>query len=604
VKRVIGVVFFYTLISAFMTYPLVLRLNSGVYGYSGDNFGLLWHLWWQKQAVLRGVTFSPSPMVGAPFGTVISALPGEPGWSYPIIWLTNLFNETLAFNLLVFLSFPLAALTMYLLSFYVTKNTWASLVAGLIYAFCPFHFWQIYVHFGLGNIQWLPLFVLGLLHFERVRGAQPPPRLLAKAALLWGLAWGWVFLNSVYFGYFSLLLAGAYYFSKLIFRLIFERQQGLLPRPALMRLGGGLAVAAVVALLLALPGLWPMMREQAGKEVAGQTVARPIEHMLSMSARPWDFLLPAPDQPRLGEWSDSVYIRIRSLSNDYKTISAFLPERVVFLGWLPLLLAILGLVRGSKSDRYRSLTFIFSLSSLILLLVSAPPFVYIKGFKLLLPSYFLYQVLPMFRVYVRLGILLQLLVALLASVGLTMWLSRLSGRRSLILAVVLGALVLGEFNNLPPSKVTPTTALPESYRWLSQQEGDFIVAEYPKAYDTQDALFWQRFHGKKVFNTLGEPDYYRVWDQIEHLYYPEAPQILANLGVRYVVWHYQDPVYNGFSPVDETRWQKFLEPEVKTDLPGLAIRERLSDAYVYEVTVPPQSTPELAREKVVASQSR
>ncbi len=587
-RKWLVIVSLYTLLAIVFTYPLIFKINQGIYGYSSDNFGLVWQLWWKKYAAQRHLPFSPASLVGAPQGTPFPALAGEPGWAYPLIWLTFLFNETIAFNLMVFSSFPLAGLTMFGLAFYLTKRVGPSFIAGLAYMLCPFHFWQLYAHLSLGLIQWLPLFVLGMLHFEQVRQTNSSRQSLVGAAILWGLSWVLITSFNVYYGYFTVLLAGAFYLANFLYQILILKKN-------IWHLPVGLwafLVAGVVMVVGAIPVLVPMAAEQAARKEKGQAIPRPLEDVLSLSARPWDFLLPAPDQPFLGKWSDSMYTKIRSLSNDYKTMSAFLPERVVFLGWLPLALGVMGVTGGMRREKYRQLTWRFLFCFLVLLVVSAPPFIYFKGLRILFPSYFLYRLLPIFRVYIRLGIVLQVIVCLLGALGLS-WLLQarwlVASRRGQIIIVGLAALiVMMEFVNIPPFHFTATDNPPQSYQWLKQQPGDFVVAEYPRAYEAQDALFWQRYHQKRLFNTLGTPDYYvKTWDEIEHLTSAEAPKVLATLGVRYVVWHFKDPVYNLFNPVDEPRWKKFSEPELEEGRESLPIVAKLSDAYIYEVRFPP-----------------
>lgn len=584
-KKLLVIVSLYILIAAVFTYPLVFKINRGIYGYSSDNFGLVWQLWWKKYAAQHHLPFSPAALVGAPQGTPFPELPGELGWAYPLIWLTFLFNETIAFNLMVFSSFPLAGLTMFGLAFYLTKRVGPSFIAGLAYMLCPFHFWQLYAHLSLGLIQWLPLFVLGMLHFEQVRQSHPTKQQLVRAAILWGLSWVLVTSFNVYYGYFTVLLAGSFYLANFLYQtLILKKNVWHLP------VGWwAFLVAGVVMVVGVIPVLIPMAAEQAARGGKGQAVPRPLEDMLSLSARPWDFLLPAPDQPLLGKWSDRIYARILSLSNDYKTMSAFLPERVVFLGWLPLALGVIGVMGGMRREKYRELTWLFFFCFLVLLVVSAPPFIYFKGVKILFPSYFLFHLLPIFRVYIRLGIILQVIVCLLGALGLS-WLLQtrrlVASRRGQIIIVSLAAVgVMAEFVNIPPYHFTATDNPPQSYQWLKQQPGDFVVAEYPREYDAQDAFFWQRYHQKRLFNTLGTPEYYvQALDRIGFLYSEKAPQELAKMGVKYVVWHLSDPVYNLANPVDEPRWKRFSPPELKEDRDGLKIVAKLSDAYIYEVT--------------------
>jgi hypothetical protein len=77
-----------------------------------------------------------------------------------------IFGRVAGYNLLFFASFILSGFGAYLLAFHFTKNKPASLIAGIIFAFSPFH-----VHNALGtNVgtmhqEWLPFFALYLFKF-------------------------------------------------------------------------------------------------------------------------------------------------------------------------------------------------------------------------------------------------------------------------------------------------------------------------------------------------------------------------------------------------------------------------------------------------------
>jgi len=77
-----------------------------------------------------------------------------------------IFGRVVGYNLLFFASFILSGFGAYLLAFHFTKNKPASLIAGTIFAFSPFH-----VHNALGtNVgtmhqEWLPFFALYLFKF-------------------------------------------------------------------------------------------------------------------------------------------------------------------------------------------------------------------------------------------------------------------------------------------------------------------------------------------------------------------------------------------------------------------------------------------------------
>jgi len=82
-----------------------------------------------------------------------------------------IFGRVIGYNLLFFASFVLSGLGAYLLSFYFTKSKPASLIAGIIFAFSPFHIHNsLSTNVGTMHQEWLPFFVLYLFkYFDPVR---------------------------------------------------------------------------------------------------------------------------------------------------------------------------------------------------------------------------------------------------------------------------------------------------------------------------------------------------------------------------------------------------------------------------------------------------
>ena len=148
--------FCFLLLSLILTYPLILKIKSHVYGYSGDSLGLVWYIWWLKYSGLNHIPSSSCPFLAAPFGVTFA--------HYSIYITSTLFqkalaslvNEVFAYNLLIFFSFPIAAITMYYLVFYFTKNKIASMFSGIVYAFSPWHLAQSLQHFVLLRFNGCP----------------------------------------------------------------------------------------------------------------------------------------------------------------------------------------------------------------------------------------------------------------------------------------------------------------------------------------------------------------------------------------------------------------------------------------------------------------
>jgi len=77
-----------------------------------------------------------------------------------------IFGRIAGYNLLFLASFVLSGFGMYLLAYYFTKNKPASLVAGIIFAFSPFHVHNsLSTNVGTMHQEWLPFFALYLFKF-------------------------------------------------------------------------------------------------------------------------------------------------------------------------------------------------------------------------------------------------------------------------------------------------------------------------------------------------------------------------------------------------------------------------------------------------------
>ncbi|MBU2025454.1 hypothetical protein KJ912_01820, partial [Patescibacteria group bacterium] len=155
-KKAIGFFLFYTLI---FTLPVVFFLFSRIPGKYADTFqvwgktigfhnlvsdrGVAGALKWQ----LENFRWTPIETIG---------------------WVQEIFSPKAGYNLSWLFSFFVAGLGMYFLVFYLTRNYLASLAAGVIFSFSPFHFSQaISTNIGTMHYEWLCFFVLYLFRFLR-----------------------------------------------------------------------------------------------------------------------------------------------------------------------------------------------------------------------------------------------------------------------------------------------------------------------------------------------------------------------------------------------------------------------------------------------------
>ena len=139
----------------------------------------------------------------------------------------------------------------------------------------------------------------------------------------------------------------------------------------------------------------------------------------------------------------------------------------VFCGWL----GSRGHAHGSdlRREHRRSLARVpvLVIVAVAALVCSLSPERTIGAFTFVRPSALLYDVVPMFRSYARFGVVVQLMAALLAGIGVD-YLRRAGTRRAQIVCLALVALAAGEYAVWPSAlwrDVLPTTA----HRWVVRQ---------------------------------------------------------------------------------------------------------------------------------------
>lgn len=144
--------------------------------------------------------------LGAPSGLHYEAYPAMENFHFALIKLLSLFssNHALVLNLFYILTFPFTALT----SFYFFRSFrfsfGAALVASLLYAFLPYHFFRSY-HLLMAAYYLVPLMVLVMMWIyseERLRGRKAIASIVICAVV------GSCGVYYPYFSCFLLLVAG------------------------------------------------------------------------------------------------------------------------------------------------------------------------------------------------------------------------------------------------------------------------------------------------------------------------------------------------------------------------------------------------------------
>jgi hypothetical protein len=384
--------------------------------------------------------------------------------------LARLSGGVAAYNWIVLLSFPLSAAAAYLLGRHLALSPAGATLGAMAYAFSPFHLAHAAYHPHVAQTQWMPLYLLAL--WRCLDGASPA----AVGAL--GAATVGVTLSSFYGGLIAAVItpvaAAAYW-------VVTQRST----TGSIRRLGitvGSLVFFATCGLAYA--------SYAAGAVVADRTAfAFPRGDLFRYSAKWWSYLVPPVDHPLLGAAAHRVWTAVG--------VREGLLEQQVSLGWgiiaLGLIAVFRRLVRESPGDDVRQPASVANVSVLVIIAVAAlvcslSPERTIGAFTFVRPSALLYNVVPMFRSYARFGVVVQLMAALLAGIGMDC-LRGARTRRAQVVCLAFVALAAGEYAVAPSAlwrDVLPTTA----HRWVTQQPGRVRVLDCMPLDRESESVLW------------------------------------------------------------------------------------------------------------------
>ncbi|MBN1933569.1 MAG: glycosyltransferase family 39 protein [Anaerolineae bacterium] len=465
------VLLLYVVISLAMCWPLPVRFGVEFAGAHSDARVFQWNNWWVRQAIASGKNPMYSDAIYYPVGASLSS--HNTNWISSIVALPLhlLFGPVAAYNLTFLLTLFLPAWAMYLLVRHLTGSRAAAFVAGVIFAFFPYHVsgnWD--GQMNLANIQWLPLFALLWLRMvERKR--------IADA--LWAGIWAAIALLDCLFFPIFLALWGLVW---AVWSLIVERECW---NRRLFLLGG---LTVVVAALLAAPVLIPLALDagQGSTEAAlGYYEGEKATDLLS-------FVLPSLQHPLLGQLVEPIYAQ-------------FQHWRPGFLGYTTLVLGSWGAIKGRRKGA------LWLASFLLFVLLALGGTLTINGVEYQkIPTLYglVTRALPalnIIRQASRFNVMVIFSLSVLAGLGVSAAIDgrgavdRAPVRRGWLVAGALGALILFEYLALPCP--TQAAAVSPFYTQLAQEAGDFAILELPlDDFYSRRSLYAQTIHGKRLVN--------------------------------------------------------------------------------------------------------
>jgi len=533
---IVFVVLSYTLITVFMTYPVACQLTSALAGAPmGDAYQHMWSLWWTKKALLD-LHISPARLTdlyhpSEPDHPMLVISPFVHLLALPLVLASS---PVAAYNVEFLLSFILTGTATYLLCYYFTRNSMASFVGGLVFAFFPNKMLHSMGHLPQITLYLFPIYVLFLfllLEEPNLRRATSLGVVLALSALV----------HIIHIAYLLIPCTLVFF----VWHLCADRPKILAPNFL-----KSVAVAFLLACLLTVPLFGPFILDRVSGELthlqAGGTEA--------YSADLLNFLTPSLDHPVLGPFLRQLPFPVPGHKDD---------ETLVYVGLVTVFLATVGCSRNWKR---RGMWVV--LGSVAAILACGPVLkvggqavqVTVGGEEWRIPlPYGLLLRLPFYewgRIPARLLETAMLSLAILASYGAALLLTRLRTLQMRIaLVATITVVVLFEYVIVFPFPVS-RMPMPTFYKQLAADSEDYAILDVPLTgwRATNTNMYYQVAHGRpivggfiyrvppgvrpalRLFELLVTP-FPETDDIIAPLSGPERAALLRRYDVGYVVLH-------------------------------------------------------------------
>jgi hypothetical protein len=483
-RRDLLVLLFFTVLTLLMTYPLITKIGSVYAGNNEDLWTFQWDNWWTRTALTHGLDTLYTNYQFFPNGVSLAA--HSLSFYNSIIWipLASIFGDIAGYNITILLTFILSGYTMFKLAEYLIGGQGAgdrgqantppspnprplipALIAGIIYAFAPYHFSQSLGHVSLASVQWFPLLAVFILKATRERSW--------RNAIAIGLV---TFLLTATRLQFIVLGAAVFALFVLIDWLVSHREWA---RGAIVRLIVGAALGLILSLPIALPALRLYTQAASPDELIADEQTWGQTDLLA-------YTLPMTYHPIFGPLVAPLY-------TNFAKNQAWMP----YLGLSVVALAAWGSLRSKR----RSLPWIAI--GLFLFIMALGPFLVVKGVdypNIKLPYALIGDKFPLntLRSPDRYNLVLSLPLAILAAFGLNEILKKLKSRTANVIGAAIGAVILFEYLGLPYPTIDP---LPSStfYSTLAHDSAPYAILDVPLARSaTKRYLYYQTLHNHPI----------------------------------------------------------------------------------------------------------
>lgn len=538
IKINIAIIILYTVITIILTYPLIMHVGDGLE--QGDPALNTWILAWDVHSILTDPFNLFNANMFFPFThntlTFSEHLFADMLVAFPIILTTH--NPILAYNIILILSFIFSAYGTFSLINYYINDKYSAFIGGVIFAFCTIRFAQI-GHLQFLTVQWLPFALLYLDKFLHKENYYDLILLYIFFILQVLSSWYLAFYTAITLSIYGLCL---FTINEEVRRNLFQRSFQLKS-----------VIFIISAIIVIAPFAFPYL--QVAQEYG---FTRTLDEVSYFSANLGDYFLTPINNLVYGKMSEQFQIN-RNVS-----------EHSLFPGLTAVILALYGLCcikkfKITSEDKIgliytgseRQNIYLFILFLTFILSLGSPLHFYHYIINIDLPYKFLYEYLPGFksmRVPSRFGIIVMLALSILASYGVAK-IIRFRNHKFLISFFIV-VLIITENLYIPWSWGTKPIddKVPEVYKWLSNDAGNFSIVEIPVGRITDSKyLYYSTYHWKYLVNGYSgfvPQGYLDIINILQNFPSNESIDILRSIGVKYIIIHSKDIDPNNSSRIE------------------------------------------------------
>lgn len=472
----------YTLLTIILTYPVLFKIKTDIPGTGADSFQWMRILWYTKIVIQKAdlAALTHDSLLFYPNG--IESMPFSSAFNQVLYVLLSPFLELhVIYTILWLLTFIIGAIGSYLLVKYLTDNKYAAFIAGIVFAFSPYHFSRGLYFFGAATVQWIPFCALYLMKTVKEEGIKNP--------ILAGIFFILVAMSDLQYLIFMGIFAGLVFFYDLYLTLRSRKNFTHSVKQIIIKyfFFGGVAFLGVL----------PLTINEILIALSNQNFLKPNANEIpKLSNDLMSFFLPSHLHPLLGQFTSDLYSNILSWP----------AERVNFIGYIVLGLSILALLKSKKKPDVK----FWLVSTFFFTIISLGPILHFNGaaaftdsnLKIPLPYQILYNTIPFLkncRTVGRFFVIATLGYSVLAGYGFSELLKYKPERKKLIFTIV-GFLLIFEYLSIP----YPTTqvSVPDFYYQISNDKDNYAMLEIPQNsnagyMDFQD-LYYQTVHNKAL----------------------------------------------------------------------------------------------------------